>query len=757
MAVDTWLAAFEVIDAGSLTNANAREVLAFLQRYTAAFTTVVELRRATGRELIVMDILTGAPQWPVYPIFKQERVGILFVGEDRLPFVVMLRDDFPDTEHQQIVPDGYPFVICIDDRPWSEARLTWTPAELVDRIVWWFRRAARGELQDARQPLDPNLASSSGLSFIIARSVLDEADAPDLIGEYDLRFKNLLHVRRRADVGRVTAGMDPVAVFAYRITAQRMKRMRHAPADLGTLEKWLGERGVDLLADLRVRLSAVLDKGTAAAWHLQARTAVIVEMPILSPRDASVTGVDMRAFITTKAAGDIAVSLGIALKQEDMREGSRVGYVKAIGATAVDATGLAAIEVQSAEVNLEFDRELAARLSGLPNADDRKAVLVGAGAIGSHVADCLVREGRFVWTVIDDDRLLPHNLARHIALGTQVAQPKAEIVAASLNAILTGAVTAQALCTNLNSTGPVGEAVSQALAEAEIVIDATASLVAARTLSDGPFPARRASVFFNPSGEAAVLLAEPQDRSIKLRDLEAQYHGLILRTPSLDQHLGKLAETVAYTGACRAITNRIPESRAAILSGLAAMGLSSITDQPDGAISIWSLSASGRVAHDPAPVEAVSRYAVKGWTVNLDVGLIRRIYAMRHAKLPCETGGILFGLVDIPAKQLHLVDATPAPPGSVEKPGEFIRGMGGVDKLMENARRRTGGQVRYVGEWHSHPPRHSARPSVIDGQQLDWLAALMGMDAMPGLMVIAADKELAVIFASETATRSDAT
>src|SRR6185369_14298493 len=134
-----------------------------------------------NRDLIVVDILTGAPQAPVYPILKGERIGILFYREDRLPSVVMLRDTFPDTEHQQIVPDGHPFVICIDDRPWSEARLTWTPAELVDRIVWWFRRAARGELQDARQPLDPILAGS-GLSFIVARSILDAPDAADLVG-----------------------------------------------------------------------------------------------------------------------------------------------------------------------------------------------------------------------------------------------------------------------------------------------------------------------------------------------------------------------------------------------------------------------------------------------------------------------------------------------------------------------------------------------------------------------------------------------
>ena len=88
---------------------------------------------------------------------------------------------------------------------------------------------------------------------------------------------------------------------------------------------------------------------------------------------------------------------------------------------------------------------------------------------------------------------------------------------------------------------------------------------------------------------------------------------------------------------------------------------------------------------------------------------------------------------------------------SDEQPGSFVRGVSGVEELMDSVRRRTAGQVRYIGEWHSHPPRSSARPSAVDGQQIDWLAALMGMDSMPALMVIAAERESAVIFANQHA------
>src|SRR5207237_3419477 len=161
-------------EASSLKNPQAQQVAGFLRRYAADVAAIVECRRDDAdRELIVLDLLTGAPQAPVYPIRTAERIGILFIGEDRLPLVAVLRDDFPDTEHQQIVPKDHPAVICIDDRSWAEARLTWTPAELLERILMWFRRAARGELHDARQPLDPTLMGSP-LSFIVARSILGD-------------------------------------------------------------------------------------------------------------------------------------------------------------------------------------------------------------------------------------------------------------------------------------------------------------------------------------------------------------------------------------------------------------------------------------------------------------------------------------------------------------------------------------------------------------------------------------------------------
>ena len=363
----------------------------------------------------------------------------------------------------------------------------------------------------------------------------------------------------------------------------------------------------------------------------------------------------------------------------------------------------------------------------------------------------LRREGRFCWTIIDDDRLLPHNLARHIGRRDGVFEFKANILARHLDETLTSKVPTRTIAANLFPSKEGGDEVQEALGTADLIIDATASILAARHLSDHAARARRASVFFNPAGTAAVLLAEPADREVTLRDIEAQYYALLLRTERLDDHLGKEPETLAYTGACRAITSRISQSRAAVLSGLAAGGLAEVVDGDTGVLTIWSLSPDGGVTVDTAKPEQTKSFVAHGWKIIIHAALMRDINEMRQLRAPSETGGILFGVVDIPEKRIDLIYASAAPPDSNEQRGSFVRGVSGVDELMESVRSRTAGQVRYVGEWHSHPPRSSARPSAVDGEQIDWLAALMEMESMPALMVIAAEHETAVIFADQQA------
>lgn len=756
MDIDAWLnGCGEAVAATDLTYPAAQALVAFVEQYAGHLATIVEGRRGEEREIVVLDFQTGRPQKSAHPIKRVERVGVFFTHDEGMPLVFMLRADFPDTEHQQLTPEGIPRAICIDDRPWAEARLTWTTAELVERILSWLKRAGHGELHDARQPLDPLLFGSL-LSFIISRDVLHRADELDLVALHDADQGQILRVRPAQPGERPNEQIEPICFIAYSIPPENMRRLQFAPETLGSLADMLEVRGIDLFKDLRTRFSEWVLQAEEVPWRVLSRFAVIVEMPVIAPDGSPQDGTDLRAFVTDQSVGDIAVALGIALKAERSDEGSRVGYTSAVVPGPQETDTLRAITAQSAEIHYEFDRRLATQLSGRHNTDERKAVMVGAGAIGSHVAECLGREGRFSWTVIDDDRLLPHNIARHTGRDCDVTKSKAELVAAQLeNTIHESGQVARGLAADVMTAGDCREEIDRTLGSADIIIDATASVLAARYLSDHSTSARRASVFFNPSGESAVLIAEPADRSVTLRDLEAQYLGLVARDDRLNGHLSAGDGTYAYTGACRAITNLIPESRVVALSGLVSSGFGRAVDQDAGAVRIWSMSEAGAVTLVESAAEPVKRFKAGDWTIAIDHGLIERIQVMRDDQLPAETGGVLSGVVDIPAKCIHLVNAAPAPADSKGSATGFVRGMSGVEGYLDYVSERTRGQVRYIGEWHSHPPGSESAPSPTDLVQMDWLATVFDMDTLPALMLIAGEHDISIILANTDAEQVD--
>jgi integrative and conjugative element protein (TIGR02256 family) len=56
-------------------------------------------------------------------------------------------------------------------------------------------------------------------------------------------------------------------------------------------------------------------------------------------------------------------------------------------------------------------------------------------------------------------------------------------------------------------------------------------------------------------------------------------------------------------------------------------------------------------------------------------------------------------------------------------------------------------QVRYLGEWHSHPKNSTTHPSITDIRQLAWLAGSLAPEGIPTLMMIVGDDDIEVIMA----------
>ena len=717
-----------------LEDSDAREVVAYLKRGLDSEVRLVECRQGEGCTAVLIEIKPERPQMRAVDIRRWEPILLVFRRGGGQPRILAARADFPHTPHQYFVPPGGMRSLCVDERPWEEARGTWTALSFLHRIRRWLGAAAAGELTGEGEAIEPYfLGTLAGI--VLPATIFNNASASPSIRAWlpDTPVPRLILTEVTASAG---ASQHQFRVLTIPAGTQEPGSMRNAPRDLRQLDAELKNCGIHILP----RISDELIASLAAPSSLEARLIVVVAIPI-SRGGGAPEMVDVKAFLANVTLGEIGCRLGVL---DTAAEGGR-RYVRAIGLQRPVLPE--EIPVHMLQVHKAFDGDFAAQCSGLDIADRRRITLIGAGAMGSHVSMTLARQGSFLWNVIDDDILHPHNLARHTLLPADLGQPKAIALAKALSG-LAGAGTAQSLVVDFHEARhtDMGVALEKALASADLILDASASLAVASGLADDRGPrARCASAFLNPQGTSSVLLMEDVERMYRLDALEAQYYRSVLREPALTEHLAAPASGFRYAGACRSVTNRIPESNVALLGAAVAGALPKALSSDAAKILIWSLSTLGSVeVHSvhPAPVHESS---VGDWRVIADDVVIQSLSELRDASLPQETGGILLGTVDTKRKAIVIADLVHFPEGSIGSETSFQRGAVDLPAVLNSVATRTGGQLRYVGEWHSHPRHHSSAPSKVDCEQLSYLRSEMDREGLPALMMIAGSSEVAVV------------
>lgn len=723
-----------VVDRAELQIPFARAFAGYVEQQCGDFARLVQCRRIEGEdfEIVTFDLDVELPQRPAYPIVATETISV-YISKDlsRPPIVVVARPDFPDTPHQNLGREGDPSFLCVDDRPWEEVKAGFTTSELMTRIARWFERACDGDLHGADQPFDPAVLPNSSNIIFANGAEAAMAEGGDLaVFPMDEGQLWLLVVPAASTSSRdETIGAHFLHV-AVEPTA--MKRIRRAPRTLGQLVRMLDERGVDLVA--RMQETA---QQWAAARHAQGdrpwRFCILVSLPQIHPVTGEIGTTEPMAFLCYASPGEIGVLTGV-LSRNDSGEAGKVNFIRLL--TKQPPGDLDKVELGVGFVFRELDAATAARMSGHPDADDRRMVMIGAGSLGGALAETLAREGQFRWTLVDDDLLLPHNLVRHTLIRQAVGHPKVAAVGRRLASIRND-VEVEGLPANV-LTPAHREELDKRLDTADLIFDASASIAVSRWLSDRAGDARRLCAFFTPDGRSAILMVESLDRSVTLRDIETNFLREVLTNPDLTE-LYRPAQQVRYTGACRAATNQIAASTVAMLTGLIADSVPRALSASSGFLRIWRKRDDGGIDCITRVPEIV-RMSSEGWTVSIARSLLDDLARQRDAKLPAETGGSLMGVIDQDARHVMVVDSLPPPPDSKGTSHGFERGRRGLKRSIEMAQARSGNQVRYIGEWHSHPTGASAEPSRIDVGQIVQLSLMTDIDGLPAISLIVAEQ-----------------
>ena len=724
------------LDSRELALPRAASIAAHVRAERSQFATYVDAFHSDdGRETVIVDVEVEVPQVRVHPIAAVERVAIQCRPEDRLPpEVLALRQEFPTVPHRNLRSTEYPQSLCLYDQPWNELRIRWTPAAFLERIRTWLAMTARGELHAVDQPLEPILLAWE--HHIVLPADLFGSDSPS---QPNRLYVELIDgtpgvlIARRVGHPRAAAGGGKFVAVTMRCEPQEHGVIRRTPTNLDDLHELASGAGLDLRAELR---KVLVEWRQYADMH-QARPILIIWFPKTRCPGAPTESNDVWAFALHETVAKLA-----PLLQAWEVNGKHVALI--LGEPTIPAGTGKHVGVSLLNPSWTLTGPVAAALNGV-TANSECMVAIGAGALGSQVIMNLVRSGVGKWTIIDHDRMFPHNLARHELDGYSVGLPKAEAMAMQAQSIRDTEAAPTAIVADILDPGDKRQVIEEAIGAASCVLDLSASVPVARAISrSGPIVPRRVSTFLSPSGSDFVLLAEDTRRASKLDHLEHQLYRDLVTNPELAGHFDREVSRIRYAHSCRDVSSRLPQHLASLHASIASHALLQTLAQPDAAIRVWRAAEDLTVRCITVKAETTIEHVVGEWTLCTDSRFYNRIAELRRAKLPNETGGVLLGSFDLERKIIYLVDTIPSPPDSKEWPTLYIRGSEGLYAEVQRVSAITAGMLQYVGEWHSHPSGVPPLPSSDDCKVFAWLTELMDRDGFPALMLIAADSESVV-------------
>ena len=682
----------------------------------------------SGAETVVIDVEVERPQQLANPIQRIERIAVRFYpGDDSYPEVLALRKDFPVVPHLNVMPTELPRSLCLYATPWSEIALRWTAASFIERIRYWLAVTAIGRLHQDDQPLEPLLLGNSC-------KIICPADLFNGKNEGDFEVLTVYLANPKSHdvlIADRSKKRDPTtlrfAALAIIGKPQQHGIIKHAPRDLRQLHGFLQAAGIDLISVLRSHIAKWTDEGIRNCKFL-----LMVALPLSRDSVAQVEASNVWAFASIKTVLDVGIAVGAWQKSPDGKLGAVVFPDSTMDGRDIHLDIISPIFRQT--------RDTAAETNGV-KPDDRRVVAVGAGALGSKIIDILARGGFGSWSLIDDDVLLPHNLARHILTEEALGFPKVWPIAHILDGLYESHPGTTWIRADILNPRTEKDRIVNELSTADIVFDFAASVPVSRYLAvDAKSPARRIATFMNPRATDLVLLAEGADRSVTLDSLEMQYYRHIVHNPQFKAHLSPPEGRLRFARSCRDVTATMPGDLVTLHSALAARGIRQAVATEAPTIRLWRVNeATLETSQSICAVATASRRQFLDWTLVIDSHIENRLQELRESKLPNETGGVLIGAYDLKRRIVYVVDTVPSPPDSKEWPTLYIRGSEGLSKDVQRIKDDSGAQLEYVGEWHSHPRQCSCAPSNDDLQVFAWLTENMDSAGLPALMAIIGD------------------
>ncbi len=708
----------------------------------------MEVQERDGQTLAVFDVEVSLPSRAANDISstgvrRHERVFLIFPPDFPLKApTVRLRPDFPSNfAHINPHSPGAHIPPCIFEGDLSELMHRFGIEKILDQLLVWLKKAAEGQLLDLEQGWEPTRRGSPNTSIEFDADALAHNLPQDgrILGLPADLFQ--VSGSRHLTLGRLDREAGPFSLAKVGNTESFRGAMQVCIACAPWVEGRPQVFGT-YCADTVVNLAGLLDRAALLGIDsdaLSSQLGTALFNSILLTKNNSVW----------PWLGDFCMAVVLAAHRPvhligTHRQVEFVPYLVRVPRRAKAPTLEDALVEPASQIHLVSPRLLAAT-SGFVEADiGQKVTVLGCGSLGSKLALHLGRAGFGAQTLVDNELLSPHNMARH-ALLESTGWNKAEMTREALRSLghdSARAVTFDAVPA-LTSIGR-SEAVDQFLPlTTKLLLDTTASFRVAAAMAQSVHLSgeglRVARAFLIGGGRAAVLMLESPNRAVRIDDLYAHMGALCRSNPTLRDAIGgegSAATEVLVGDSCHSLTLSMPDSVVSRGASLIACQMQEwlVDGFPAGGSLLIGAASDDGIGMTWFSSEVPDTHVLRaagdgGWSVRVAGNVASLLKSDAEHWLPLETGGALLGHVDALSRTIYIADIVAAPPDSERAPARFILGTQGLGNALRQAHADSVGYLRYLGTWHSHPMGGSH--SEIDFETLRRLATFS-----PGLPVV---------------------
>ena len=668
-----------------------------------------------GDDILSMTLDSEIPDRPIYDIHEKEPIAIRCSKTDEsMPLVLALRPDFPlGLPHTNAVPFDHPVSLCVSDVPYQDLRTSFNAFEFIELIRRWFAKNAIGELHEKDRPLEVFLESTEFSYFPIFpdntkhfRFVRYEKKTPlsSVIEETDEQHANYCMVS-------VVSGVN---VSGY---------VRKLPQNLGDLKEltdYYGNRFIDSVMTMISHRSML--KCTKPLM-------ICVIVPLTRELGGSIENLNLFAVRIDKATCDITHTVRVLGMQHSN-------------------SFLESLDIKMSFLISEANVSLLRSCNGLKESLTEISLL-GTGALGSQLLDHVIRKGVVSKiNIVDNDALAPHNIARHTLDCANLMKPKVN----SLKEKYRGIRDLKVVAIAENFLNCERNSLNRIMSSSSLVIDASTSVGVERhlALDMNQYSVRRATTFLNPEGSDVVMMLEDNNRQHRLDLLEMDYYRNIILQPSLSEHLKVSPSVRTNHFSCRSESVVMDFDAVTALSSIVSSQLIKRVQSNEASLCLWQFeSESGTVNTVNMSITDWSEYHSGDCTVFLSNTILQEMTSLRNSKLqqpePVETGGTYLGTYDRDRNIIYIVYMIPTPDDSVETGTSYIRGVKGLSEEVDHISQLTYWQIKYLGEWHSHPRGCSNALSSTDKKLFSTMSTDLSRCDYPFVIGILGDAGLNVI------------